>query len=72
MKKNIKIGFSVVAALLIALFMGACGNKQASKENASTGQNKADTQQEDENIVELTQEQDQTVGVALGSPEKGR
>lgn len=70
MKKNIKIGFSVVAVLLMALFMGACGNKQASKENASTGQNKADTQQEDENIVELTQEQDQTVGVALGSPEK--
>ncbi len=68
MKKNIKISFRLAAVLLMALFIGACGSKQTSEE--STNQNKSERQQEDENTVELSQEQAQTVGILLGSPQK--
>ncbi len=68
MEKYIKMKYRIAYLLLAAAFFASCGNNKTTEENTTDKQENA-VQQEDENSVDITQAQYQTVGITLGSPQ---
>lgn len=66
MKKKFRNILTIATALSFALFMGACGNKKAVESNTEAAE---ESHAENENVVEITQAQYQSIGISLGSAE---